>query len=139
MSDRSGSRRSFGPEFAPEMLGRPLTAEEMDAIRRAAQNEHRLGLALLTHLKRFAKRIPFIMDALSAWYCAIDPATPARVKGVLLAALAYFVLPFDVVPDIMPFLGFSDDAAVLAAAIAAVSSSITDTHRDKAKRRMDDL
>ena len=52
----------------------------------------------------------------------------------LLGALAYFVLPFDVIPDMMPVLGFTDDAAVLATAFKLVSSHIRPEHRDAAKQ-----
>jgi uncharacterized membrane protein YkvA (DUF1232 family) len=63
----------------------------------------------------------------------MDDATPRRVKLVLLGALAYFVMPFDLIPDFLPLLGYTDDAAVMAAAFAAVASSITDEHRKKAR------
>jgi len=72
-------------------------------------------------------------DVVAAWYCAIDPATPRRVKLTLLAALAYFVAPVDLIPDVLPLLGFSDDAGVLLAAIALVGGHITQDHRDKAR------
>ena len=86
-----------------------------------------------------AKRIPFAEDLLAAWFCARDPATPRRVRLTLLAALGYFVLPLDALPDIMPILGFTDDAAVIAAAIAAVAGSITPDHREKARQAMAEL
>ena len=78
-------------------------------------------------------RIPFAEDLLAAYYCAFDRTTPLRVKGVLVAALAYFVLPFDAVPDFLPVLGFTDDAAVLATAIRLVATHITDVHREAAR------
>jgi uncharacterized membrane protein YkvA (DUF1232 family) len=56
-----------------------------------------------------------------------------RVKGVLLAALAYFVIPTDVIPDFVAGLGFTDDAAVLAAAISMVARHITPLHRERAR------
>nr|WP_244492768.1 YkvA family protein [Bosea sp. Root670] len=90
----------------------------------------------MARLKRVAKRIPFAGDLLAAWFCARDPATPRRVRMTLLAALGYFVLPVDAIPDIMPLLGFTDDAAVIAAAIAAVAGSITPEHRERAKQAL---
>ena len=77
-------------------------------------------------------RIPFAEDAVAAWYCAFDPATPLKVRGTLLGALAYFILPFDVVPDFILGLGFTDDLAVLVTAMTLVKSHITQAHRDKA-------
>lgn len=116
-----------------------FTREEMAAIRRTLRDEARLGADFFGLLKRVAKRIPFAEDILAAWLCAKDPSTPRKVRLTLLAAIGYFVLPIDAIPDIMPFIGFTDDAAVLAAAIAAVASSIRPEHRDEAKRVLDSL
>ena len=116
-----------------------FTADEMAAIRESLRDEARFGKDFLTRLKQVAKRIPFAEDLLAAWYCTRDPATPRKVKLTLLAALGYFVLPIDAIPDFMPFLGFTDDAAVIAAALAAVASSITPEHREKAKEAMGTL
>jgi uncharacterized membrane protein YkvA (DUF1232 family) len=113
-----------------------FTAEEMAAIRKSLRDEARFGAEFWGRLKRVAKRIPFTEDLLAAWFCARDPATPRRVRLTLLAAIGYFVLPLDALPDIMPFLGFTDDAAVIAAVIAAVASSITPAHREKARQAM---
>ncbi|WP_113513442.1 YkvA family protein [Bosea sp. 2KB_26] len=110
-----------------------FSAEEMAAIRRSLRDEARFGADLMSLLKRVAKRIPFAEDLLAAYFCTRDPATPRRVRLTLLAALGYFVLPIDAIPDIMPIIGFSDDAAVMAAAIAAVAGSITPEHRQKAQ------
>jgi len=87
-------------------------------------------------LKRFwpkffavAGKIPFAEDLAAAWYCWRDPATPRRVKGVLAAALAYFVIPTDMMPDFVAGLGFTDDATVIAMALGLVGSHIREPHR----------
>jgi uncharacterized membrane protein YkvA (DUF1232 family) len=116
-----------------------FTEDEMAAIRRSLRDEARFGTEFLGRLKRVAKRIPFAEDVLAAWICARDPATPRRVRLTLLAAVGYFVLPIDAIPDIMPIIGFTDDAAVIAAALAAVAGSITPEHREKAKRTLAEL
>ena len=54
----------------------------------------------------------------------------------LFGALAYFVLPVDGVPDILPMLGFTDDAAVLATAMKVMVSAIRPEHREAAKRKL---
>ncbi len=84
-------------------------------------------------LRRFAAALPFAEDLLAAWYCAFDRATPRHVQAVLIGALAYFVLPFDAIPDMLPVLGFTDDAAVLATALKLVASHIRPEHRAAAK------
>jgi uncharacterized membrane protein YkvA (DUF1232 family) len=87
--------------------------------------------------RKAVRYIPFADDLVAAYYCALDPATPHRVRVTLLGALAYFVLPIDAVPDFLAGIGFSDDVTVLVAAIAMVRSHITPAHRDAAKRAMD--
>lgn len=116
-----------------------FSREEMEAIRKSLRDEAKFGSDFMARLKRVAKRIPFAEDLLAAWFCARDPATPRRVRMTLLAALGYFVLPVDALPDIMPLLGFTDDAAVIAAAIAAVAGSITPEHRERAKQALAEL
>lgn len=86
---------------------------------------------------RTVGRVPFSEELASAYYCAIDPHTPARVKGVLFAALAYFVLPTDLVPDFIAALGFTDDATVLAAVMGVVSAHIKPRHARAARRLLD--
>jgi uncharacterized membrane protein YkvA (DUF1232 family) len=89
-------------------------------------------------LKRAIRQIPFAENVVAAYYCAFDPATPPRVRAVLLGALAYFVLPFDVLPDLLAGIGFSDDASVLLLAIGTVAAHITPAHREAAKRALAD-
>jgi uncharacterized membrane protein YkvA (DUF1232 family) len=84
-------------------------------------------------LLRVAGRIPFAEDAAAAYFCAVDPRTPARVRAILFAALAYFVMPFDVVPDFLAGIGFTDDAAVIAMALTVVAGNITEEHRARAR------
>src|SRR5918998_6906808 len=117
---------------------KPFTKAEMDAIRAATRDDGRLRRDFWGKLKRVGRQLPFAEDLLAAYYCATDPATPKRVKLILLGAIAYFVLPADVVPDLLPLLGFADDAAMLAAAIAQVAGAITENHRQKARETLKD-
>jgi uncharacterized membrane protein YkvA (DUF1232 family) len=89
-------------------------------------------------LKRGVRHIPFSRDIVAAYYCAMDSKTPSRVRGVILAALAYFVLPFDFLPDIFVMVGFTDDVAVLAAALRMIQGHIADRHYDAADRALAD-
>ena len=88
-------------------------------------------------LRRFAGMVPFVEDLVAAYYCALDPATPMRVRGMLLAAIAYFILPADLIPDMIAGLGFADDAALLTAVLGLVASHITPTHRAAAALALD--
>jgi uncharacterized membrane protein YkvA (DUF1232 family) len=83
--------------------------------------------------KRFAAQLPFAEDLVTAYYCAFDRATPLQVKAALVGALAYFILPYDFMPDMLPALGFADDAAVLATALRMVAAHIRPEHRAAAR------
>lgn len=123
-------------EFAGEPLGRPFTKDEMDAMRRAAQDGEGLFARTFKRLKDLGRRVPFAEDLLAALYCALDPTTDKKVKLILFGAAAYFLMPADAIPDVFPIIGFTDDAAVIAAAIAAVRTSINESHRDKARETL---
>ena len=120
-------------------FNRPFSKAEMDAMRRATRNEGGILSEAMALIRRIARRIPFAEDALALYYCARDPATDRRIKWVVLAALAYFVLPIDTIPDILPLLGYTDDAAVIAAAYAAVRHAVTDLHRQMAREALRDM
>lgn len=87
-------------------------------------------------LKRVAGYIPLGRDLVAAYYCATDPKTPTRVRGVLLAALAYFILPFDLLPDVFAVVGFTDDMAVFAAALRMIQGHIADRHYEAADQAL---
>ncbi len=117
---------SWVPSWADvEALTRRLTADE-SGLRRNFWKK----------LRGLAARLPFAEDLIAAHYCAFDRQTPIHVKATLLGALAYFVLPADFIPDVLPVIGYTDDAAVLAAAFKLVSSHITPDHREAAQRAL---
>jgi uncharacterized membrane protein YkvA (DUF1232 family) len=99
----------------------------------AARDDDTVRRGFWIKVKRFGAALPFVEDLLAAYYCAFDRDTPFQVKAALLGALAYFVLPFDAIPDVLPMIGFTDDAAVLATAIRLVTSHITPLHRAAAR------
>jgi len=100
---------------------------------RLANDRESLRRRFWIKLKQVVARLPFIEDLLAAYYCAFDQQTPRNVQVTLLGAIAYFILPFDFIPDMLPVLGFTDDAAVLATAIRLVATHITPEHRDAAR------
>jgi uncharacterized membrane protein YkvA (DUF1232 family) len=102
-------------------------------VARLAREQAYVRRSFWSKLRRFAAALPFAEDLLAAYYCAFDRETPRHVQAALVGALAYFVLPFDIVPDMMPVLGFTDDAAVLATAIRMVAAHIKPEHRDAAR------
>jgi len=102
-----------------------------------ATRSERVKSRFWSTFRKAARQIPFAEDLVAAYYCALDPATPMRVRGMLLAAIAYFILPVDIIPDMIAGLGFADDAALLTAVIGLVASHITPTHRAAAARALD--
>ena len=103
-----------------------------------SRQEKRVRTKFWPTLKRAVRQVPFSRDLVAAYYCAVDPKTPTRVRGVLLGALAYFVLPIDFVPDFFALVGFTDDIAVLAAALRMIQGHITDQHYDAADMALAD-
>ena len=106
---------------------------EQRSARDEAQDEATVRRGFWTKFGRLATQVPFAEDLLTAYYCAFDRNTPHHVRAALLGALAYFVLPFDLVPDVLPVLGFTDDAAVLATALKLVFDHIEPAHRAAAR------
>jgi uncharacterized membrane protein YkvA (DUF1232 family) len=98
-----------------------------------ARNEETVREGFWPKLARVLAHIPFAEEAVAAYYCAIDSRTPLRARAILYAALAYFILPFDVIPDFIVGLGFTDDMAVLATAIGMIRSYMTEEHRAQAR------
>ena len=90
-------------------------------------------------LTRVLAHIPFAEDLVAAWYCALDSATPVHVRALLWGAVAYFILPIDVVPDYLAGLGFTDDAAVIATVMSLLGRHLTPQHRAAAAAKVDAL
>ena len=118
------------------MPGTELAPYDPEKLRR---DQARVQSGFWDKLRRTLARVPFVDELLAAYYCATDPATPLRAKAILFGALAYFVLPFDVLPDFVLWLGFTDDAAVLYAAIRTVRAYINDSHRLQARSALSRL
>jgi len=96
-------------------------------------NEQRVVRGFWPKMRRVAASVPFAGEALAVWFCARDEETPLAAKGMMLAALAYFVMPMDAVPDVIAGLGYTDDAAVFAAMLALVGKNLKPRHRQAAR------
>ncbi|WP_373087147.1 YkvA family protein [Sneathiella sp.] len=98
------------------------------------KSDKRLVMREFGHkLRKNIGKIPFSEDVTASFYCAVDSKSPAFVKAVLFGALAYFIMPIDVIPDFLAGVGFTDDASVLMAAMATVKKYVNDDHRVKAR------
>jgi uncharacterized membrane protein YkvA (DUF1232 family) len=105
----------------------------MTDLSQLARDEERVRSSFWRKARKTLGRVPFTEDAVAAFLCATDSATPLAIRATLFGALAYFVLPFDVIPDFIAGLGYTDDAAVLFAAMTAASTHITQSHRAQAR------
>ena len=80
-----------------------------------------------------------LLTALTLFYCLQDRDTPTWAKGVIVGALGYLVLPTDLVPDILPGIGYGDDWGALVAALGTVAAYIKDGHKSKASAQLERL
>ena len=120
----------------PEAALEPSRALVPTTIR---ANAERVRRGFWPKIRRTATRIPFAREAVAAWHAARDPATPLRAKRMLLAGLGYFVMPVDAIPDVFAGIGFTDDAAVIAAMIALMGAHIRSRHYQEADRTLETL
>ena len=90
--------------------------------------------AFHTKLLRFAGTIgkEGLRSALILYYTLQRKDLPGKTRAIILGALGYLILPADIIPDLIPVFGFSDDIGILAAALAAVAMYVDDTSKAKA-------
>jgi uncharacterized membrane protein YkvA (DUF1232 family) len=109
------------------------------SAKRQTEDIRRLSRDLWRKLKGAAAHLPFAEDAVAIYYCALDRDTPMHVRGAIIAALAYFIMPADTLPDFMPVLGFTDDAAILAGTLKLVTAHLRPEHRQAARQALGEL
>lgn len=80
-----------------------------------------------------------LLTALTLFYCLQDRDTPKWAKGIIVGALGYLVLPMDLIPDIIPGAGFTDDWGAIVAALGTVAAYIKDEHKSKASTQVERL
>lgn len=105
----------------------PITINHEDNVRQG----------FFPKLAKVLAHVPFAEEAVAAYYCAFDKSTPLRARGILIGALAYFILPFDVIPDFILGLGFTDDMAVLLTAFNVIRTHLKPHHRERARETLE--
>ena len=80
--------------------------------------------------------VKVIYQALLLYYVAQSPNCPAKIKAGIIGALGYLISPIDLIPDIMPGIGYADDAAAIATAVALAQIYITDEIKAQAKAKI---
>jgi uncharacterized membrane protein YkvA (DUF1232 family) len=114
---------------------------DMPDNRRLAITAHEFAVdPLWEKLRRFARRAGRVVveRVLRLYYASQDPRTPRWAKRTIYAGLAYFILPLDFVPDILPGIGFTDDAATLLMTLTAVSAYVHDDVKVRARTKVAD-
>ena len=78
-------------------------------------------------------------EVLALFYALRNPRATLAARGIALLALVYVVWPFDVVPDVVPLLGWLDDLAIgpmlLWAASRFIPGDVMSSARDAVNRR----
>ena len=135
------SPMSAGEKASPDVSGfdprTPLDPARALVPSVVRVNERRVARGFWPKIRKVAALVPFSSEALAVWYCARDEETPPAAKGMMLAGLAYFVMPADAIPDVIAGIGFTDDAAVIATVLALIGRHIKPRHKDAAESFLD--
>ena len=115
------------------MTGHPSSDDDPDQLER---DKASVRGGFWRKVRRTIGKVPFLDEALASYYCAVDSRTPTYVKTILFGALAYFVIPTDMIPDFISGLGYGDDATVLLAARSMVLKHISSEHRAAADLKL---
>ena len=138
------------PQAAPQEEQPEVTDAEFEDSSEGSEGEHTKYQDAYSDGKYWAKlkssvnRLPadmkvLIENALVLYYCAKDRNVPTHVKAVIIGALGYFIVPFDLIPDFLPIPGLLDDLVVLLVAYRYIEEYITTEHRESARVKMDTL
>lgn len=84
----------------------------------------KVSTGFVDYLKKIIGKIPFVEDVVALFLLFNDTSYPLIKKGVCVFALLYFITPIDVIPDMIPVVGFLDDAGIIAAAIKLYADDI---------------
>ena len=106
--------------------------DKIDATMDESEKQKLVFSRFVPKVSRVAAYVPFAHDLVAAYYCMLDQKTPLKVRSLILLPLVYFVVPIDAVPDFIPLLGLSDDAAVFTGALAMFASYLNEEHYAKA-------
>ena len=77
-----------------------------------------------------------VYGMLLLFYTFREKSTPIWAKNIVVGVLGYFINPLDLMPDLTPFIGYTDDLGLLAFGLVTIAAYISQPIRDKAKARM---
>jgi len=79
---------------------------------------------LWSKLEKSGKRISFAKDILALYEYLKDPFVKWYRKAIVVAALIYFIVPIDTIPDLTPLFGYLDDLGVIVAVLKYLGSEL---------------
>ncbi len=106
---------------------------EAEVLESSSIDENIIAKVLIKAGRKIAR------TALEVLEMAIDPHTPGHVRVSLMAVLAYLIMPFDLSPDFIPLVGFTDDLFALTAVLSIWSKYMTPAIRIRAERKLNKL
>lgn len=111
----------------------------VDEVNKYATSYSQEGL--FDKIGKYAKNIGLnlINEALKLWYVTDNPNLPGKTKATIIGALGYLISPLDLIPDVIPVVGYTDDAGAIAIAVAMAQVFINQEVKDKAKAKIDEI
>ena len=83
--------------------------------------------------------LPLIYKALQLYYVMLKPECPMHIKAAIVGALGYFISPIDLIPDIIPVVGFTDDLGAIVAALMLAQMYVDEEVKRKARETIDNI
>lgn len=77
-----------------------------------------------------------LIKVLQLYYTSMATGTPVTTKALIFAALGYFISPVDFVPDIIPVLGYADDAGIVALVLNQISNYISEEIKKQSEEKL---
>jgi uncharacterized membrane protein YkvA (DUF1232 family) len=104
------------------------------------KGEHYSEEKLWQKLKKYGKKagVSAVYSVLLLYYTLQKPDVPPKVKAIIIGALGYFIFPIDLIPDLSPGVGFTDDLGALGVALLQVAMYIDDDVKQKAQKKLAD-
>ena len=115
-------------------------AEMVDEEAFQQHGKHYSEEGLWNKIKKYSKKAgsSVIYAVLLLYYVMKKEEVPKKEKALILGALGYFILPFDLIPDVVPGVGYVDDLGALIAALVRVSMYIDADIKKQAKDKLQD-
>lgn len=118
--------------FRSKQLGADKSVEAVLSATDDAEKSELVNQKFLPKARNLAVKLPFVRDLLAGYNCVLDNETPRSVKAAIIIPLAYFVMPVDAIPDIIPAAGYTDDLGLWLASVKLFGSHINPSHYEKA-------